>query len=337
MSKIITGTEAIEIAKNECLKLLLKLDEICAENNLRYWIDGGTLLGAIRHEGFIPWDDDIDICLPAPDFYKLTEVLTELCKKDNSYILFHGDTGFNFCFDFFGDISYMVDGVYPVRLDVIPMKLVDNDPESIKIDNSWVNIAGIYYRGFPKSYDYILPEHDYLMPKGKNLIAEKESFFKQYKKYMLDSYTGADEKDKLVYYSVNDFIANNDKGYFEYSTIYPLQRISFEGHMVSAPNIPDNYLRSLYNNYMEIPAVEDRISHLNILHKNDLSKKQVKKVLNAFYKMGFRNFGITNRDKKLYRKWLKVSSLLMVFAKFSIQFQFKSVRNLMRYAKTKVN
>ena len=53
------------------LKLLLKLDEICKKYKLRYYLCGGTPLGAVRHKGFIPWDDDIDVLMPREDFEKL--------------------------------------------------------------------------------------------------------------------------------------------------------------------------------------------------------------------------------------------------------------------------
>ena len=60
------------------LKLLLEIDEICKKNDIQYFIDYGTTLGAVRHEGFIPWDDDIDIMLTEDNYYKWVEA----CKKE---------------------------------------------------------------------------------------------------------------------------------------------------------------------------------------------------------------------------------------------------------------
>src|SRR5574344_2269783 len=50
------------------LEILLAFDKMCKGHNLRYGIMAGTLLGAVRHKGFIPWDDDMDICMPRPDY-----------------------------------------------------------------------------------------------------------------------------------------------------------------------------------------------------------------------------------------------------------------------------
>lgn len=60
----------LKIVQSEILKILKIFDEKCKENNLKYYIFYGTLLGAVRHKGFIPWDDDIDITMPREDYEK---------------------------------------------------------------------------------------------------------------------------------------------------------------------------------------------------------------------------------------------------------------------------
>lgn len=74
--------DKINILKQEELKILDYVTEICEKNNLKYFLDFGTLIGAIRHEGFIPWDDDIDISMPYDDYCKFIKICTQM--NDNS-------------------------------------------------------------------------------------------------------------------------------------------------------------------------------------------------------------------------------------------------------------
>lgn len=72
----------IEVRKYQ-IRILKRLKSVCEENHLRYYIAYGTLLGAVRHSGYIPWDDDIDVCMPAEDVIKLQNIL----ENDTQYRL----------------------------------------------------------------------------------------------------------------------------------------------------------------------------------------------------------------------------------------------------------
>ena len=63
----------IEDIHQHILNILLVVDKVCREHGIRYWLSDGTMLGAVRHGGFIPWDDDADIAMPRPDFQRFIE------------------------------------------------------------------------------------------------------------------------------------------------------------------------------------------------------------------------------------------------------------------------
>ena len=71
--------------QQELLNMLKWFDGFCRDNNLQYFAVGGTLLGAVRHNGFIPWDDDIDVAMPRPDYDRLAELMGS--KIFDHYIL----------------------------------------------------------------------------------------------------------------------------------------------------------------------------------------------------------------------------------------------------------
>ena len=104
------------------LEIMTEFADFCENNNLRYFLDAGTLLGAVRHKGFIPWDNDADVCMPRPDFDKLYILLEERNFKINDHLILEKPEDTIYPFFKIGDLrTRMVEfpDSFPVVLPVI--------------------------------------------------------------------------------------------------------------------------------------------------------------------------------------------------------------------------
>lgn len=93
-SNILAGLHSAEF------KILCDFDRVCRKNNLTYFLCSGTLLGSVRHKGFIPWDDDIDVCMPIKDYKKFCKIANK--ELDSKFFFQNYQT--DFCYWFFGKI-----------------------------------------------------------------------------------------------------------------------------------------------------------------------------------------------------------------------------------------
>lgn len=127
--------------QNASLELLKEFDALCAENNLRYDLAGGTLLGAVRHQGFIPWDDDVDVSMPRPDYERLLQLQVEgkLVLPSNRTLVSLRDGSFlrhyaKYCrIDLIRDSTYQSDEDSPfLGIDVFPHDGIPSDMNEFK-------------------------------------------------------------------------------------------------------------------------------------------------------------------------------------------------------------
>lgn len=334
------NTTSLKELKRLIFDLLCTLDQVCKKNGVDYWLDSGSLLGAHRHQGFIPWDDDIDVCMSMEDYKKLIPALLKHCEDHPSHILYFSDTDFRFPYDYFGSVTHFTNGMIPLRIDLFPMKIIENSPEKLAEDKSLINIASIYIKGRAIDERLIVDEHKMYLPKGENPFQERQRFFKAYDRF-ISQHTIKESLGKGCFldYAFNGvMVEKSHREFFKLDEIFPLTEIEFEGKRFGCPKNVDHYLTNLYgNDYMQPPPPEKQHpGHIRQFHENKSSKKAVKETLDKFYRLGFENFLLGEKNKgkskglKSAISFFKLSFYLLIRLRFALFF------NLVRYSYIKL-
>lgn len=316
------------------LELLLFVDEICKKNNITYWLDGGTLLGAKRHGGFIPWDDDIDINMMYNEYQKLLALLDLACAEHPHYHLFYSANQLDHWCEYIGDIRYLAHGVLSARIDLIPIKSIPNNPEAISNDISLANIASIFTKGYPKNANLILQKHreKYLNGQVRTSKARSE-FFKDYNSYLAANCTT--DETHLFTYSFNDLLVKKERRYYCYEEIFPTQDIAFQEQRLPAPCNVESYLSVLYgDNYMTLPPLSQQKPYADRYTSNNLGKERTITQTKIFLSREQTHYKARMRPSKLLRYKDKLSSLsdftMACFKNGAIGFWFRHLLFLLR-------
>lgn len=248
------------------LELLKQFDKFCQENRLEYFLCGGTLLGAIRHKGFIPWDDDIDVFMPRPEFERLQNLL-----KENNKL---GKAEFT---------SYFLNNsVYPyIKLE--DMRSLYKESDAVRDTNRiWIDIFAIDGFSNNQVLDFILVKtvrvlRFFLARSLKRAVLENE--VNKIKKFfhlilspivlLFPANTWAKMIEAVcmtVPYSKTAYVGGVQWGYGlnEKLPKSGIERIDveFEGYIFPGLKCYEQYLTQLYGNYMELPPVEKRTPHM---------------------------------------------------------------------------
>lgn len=257
-------TETTELQKIE-FGILLDIDRFCRERGIRYFLCGGTLLGAIRHKGFIPWDDDIDIGMLRPDYERF---LKEFSCPGRSLVWHGNDPAYFFPFaKVLDDRTLLVDNDFPnsrigVFVDVFPFDETDDDPPS------WKRSAARMER-----VNKVLALRNIrLFRKGRSLRNQLLVFLRAPlrlfpNRFLLDWHARANsrpctaERRRIACFSTTNVYGVKD--------VHPREafdgnvEVEFEGSSFPAMKGWHEYLTDLYNNYMRLPPEEKRTSHHN--------------------------------------------------------------------------
>lgn len=234
------------------LALLIDFDKICKQNNIHYWLDGGSLLGAIRHKGFIPWDDDIDLGLFREDYEKIVEVVNK--NSINPDIVLDENDGV-----FFRIRHKKTDLIF---LDLFP---VDKYGEIIPVEQQIKESKKI--RKIAKKMRYSL--------KLESNFAKKRDLYKKVRENEILCKTLPEDETKMQYVWGIDFVHFWKNWFTNYDVYFPFKTIEFEGHKFPCMNKPEAYLTRLYGNYMSYPS-KMRLGH-NIFKEHSEKDKEILK------------------------------------------------------------
>lgn len=246
------------------LDILIEFDRICQKNNIDYWLDFGTLLGAERHGGFIPWDDDIDVCMFKKDLGRFLEVAESELKGTLKVL----PASKQFCRPWTRivntrqEVTRLVGQWDPENYGKVSAD--EGNAISEKTENVWIDIF-VAENGTLPIKRFV--EKTY----GKCMRRKYHLFYDGMAKYILASVLYPFMYCLVSIVRLWCMLFHPDEFVIEYGSqfnglrmkneIFPLSEMCFEGHMFKVPADCGNYLERLYRNHSQIPSKEKRFSH----------------------------------------------------------------------------
>jgi len=249
--------------KNTMLEILNEFVRICDENKLTYFLVDGTLLGAVRHKGFIPWDDDIDVAMPRKDYEIFLDIYHNI-ENTKYYVLSYRSPDNTDChYEPFAKLCKK--GTVFAESCIDEKRYCGIWIDIFPYDNSFLSLAPLHlilvkslFRLFRVKAHVDIPKN-----KFKLFIAKLLS-----RLFTLNFLNTIQRQLRLIFNKFNTkyitfFLGSYifKKRTFKIDLIYPLSKLSFENKNYNVPGNWDTFLKQIYGNYMELPPVEKRVTH----------------------------------------------------------------------------
>ena len=266
MSNIMKRTElTLEQVHDKELKILEYFIEVCNKNNLQYFLVYGSLLGAVRHKGFIPWDDDIDVGMMRKDYDALATILRNSNDKlffwqddisEPSYPLSFGKIRLNNTYVYEEDFQHLNvhQGLF---IDVYPFDYCADNDFIVAILNKLVQVISMsllfksarpYKRKLPHLYSQLICEMTSCLP---------YSIIKSLRRIVIWVSRRLSSKKRLSFIGGNVF----PRGVYLLDWFKRFKTVPFEGLNAQIPEEWDAILKTTYGDYMTLPSLNCRLRH----------------------------------------------------------------------------
>lgn len=252
----------LEDVKKIEIEILNKLVDICEENHLRYFLTAGTLIGAVRHGGFIPWDDDIDVGIPRGDYEKLKLILHNRILDGKYKLLSYENRGTKYNFMKMVDVrtvlyeKYMAEAT-GVWVDIFP---IDGLPNSYFL----TRVKCIKLEFWRRMLNVSIARSDIGKTRYRKLI---KVFLKPIVKRIPTDYMCRKINSVFERYDFDTacYVGEVSEGFSYKARIerkdYDEDMVMFEGREYIAPKGKDKLLTQIYGDYMTLPSEDKRIQH----------------------------------------------------------------------------
>ena len=259
MEEQLSEKELADLKAKE-LDILVKFDRMCKENNLRYFITAGTLLGAVRHKGFIPWDDDIDLMMPREDYEKLLSVWDQSAPK--GYILQNTRTDSDFTQNFTkirkDHTTFLQDEAERTKhyhkgifVDIFPGDRVPSGKLEKTVQYIACAINLLYSRGHTSGSGGLIGKVENILLRApkKKYATRRERAEKSIRRW---------NGNATLQYVFPNTIGCSRKLY-PANLFENLKAMEFNGKQYMCAADPDTMLRIEYGDYMQLPPEEERV------------------------------------------------------------------------------
>lgn len=258
------------------LEILEYVDEFCKKHNIKYSLYAGTMIGAIRHKGFIPWDDDLDIGMLRPEYEKFLEIAPK--KLNDKYFIqtWENDEGYAMPFAkvrklgtvYVEATSQFTPGHKELYVDILPYDELPTDTalqrkkriELFKCCNTLFIHTGIEpWKHHASKFKQFLASIKYIPFRFLAVGKTKNQLISTCKKVMTE-YNG--NNTGLVY---ENWGAEAGGHPIPIQFFEPYTELSFEGEMFKVPSNYDGVLRAQYGDYMQLPPENERENRHQII------------------------------------------------------------------------